>query len=75
VPKRGYLKRLVRAHRLHHAVRTREDCISFGFLYAAPIARLRREFAKRISRSDGRLRSASVKRAGARGSLDESAVP
>jgi beta-carotene 3-hydroxylase len=43
-PRRGYLKRLVRAHRLHHAVRTREACISFGFLYARPIARLRAAF-------------------------------
>jgi beta-carotene 3-hydroxylase len=44
VPRSGYLKRLVQAHRLHHAVRTRDGCISFGFLYAAPIARLREAF-------------------------------
>jgi beta-carotene 3-hydroxylase len=50
VPKRGYLKRLVQAHRLHHAVRTRDSAISFGFLYAAPIERLRREFRTRSVR-------------------------
>jgi beta-carotene 3-hydroxylase len=50
VPKRGYLKRLVQAHRLHHAVRTRDSAISFGFLYAAPIERLRREFRARAVR-------------------------
>jgi beta-carotene 3-hydroxylase len=50
VPKRGYVKRLVQAHRLHHAVRTRESAISFGFLYAAPIERLRREFRARAAR-------------------------
>jgi beta-carotene 3-hydroxylase len=50
VPKRGYLKRLVRAHRLHHAVRTRESAISFGFLYAAPIEQLQREFRARAVR-------------------------
>lgn len=51
VPRRGYLKRLVQAHRLHHAVREREDGVSFGFLYAPPvdrvIARLRAQRARR----------------------------
>jgi beta-carotene 3-hydroxylase len=42
-PKRGYLKRLVQAHRLHHAVRERGGAVSFGFLYAPPVRRLRRE--------------------------------
>ncbi|HEX2546006.1 MAG TPA: sterol desaturase family protein [Ramlibacter sp.] len=32
VPRAGYLRRLVQAHRLHHAVRTREGALSFGFL-------------------------------------------
>jgi beta-carotene 3-hydroxylase len=39
--RRGYLKRLVQAHRLHHAVRSREGAVSFGFLYAPPVERLR----------------------------------
>lgn len=37
-PKRGYLKRLVQAHRMHHASEGREGAVSFGFLYA-PSAR------------------------------------
>lgn len=41
VPKNPYLKRLVQAHRLHHAVEGREGCVSFGFLYAPPVKRLR----------------------------------
>jgi beta-carotene 3-hydroxylase len=41
VPKNSYLKRLVQAHRLHHAVRTREGCVSFGFLYTRPVSELR----------------------------------
>ncbi|KGJ13614.1 beta-carotene hydroxylase [Paracoccus sanguinis] len=45
VPKRGYLRRLYQAHRLHHAVEGRDDCVSFGFVYAPPVddlkARLR----------------------------------
>lgn len=40
VPRRGYLKRLVQAHRLHHSVREREGAVSFGFLYAPRVPRL-----------------------------------
>lgn len=39
-PHSGYLKRLVQAHRLHHAVRSKHGAVSFGFLYAPPVARL-----------------------------------
>jgi beta-carotene 3-hydroxylase len=41
VPRSGYLKRLMQAHRLHHAVHGRERCVSFGFLYAPPVEKLR----------------------------------
>lgn len=41
-PKNRYLKRLVQAHRLHHAVQGRENCVSFGFLYAPPVRALKR---------------------------------
>jgi beta-carotene 3-hydroxylase len=37
----AYLKRLVQAHRLHHAVRSREGSVSFGFLYAPPVRHLK----------------------------------
>ena len=40
-PRHPYLKRLVQAHRLHHAVEGRDGCVSFGFLYAPPVRRLR----------------------------------
>lgn len=43
VPRKGYAKRLYQAHRLHHAVNGREDCVSFGFLWAPSPARLKRE--------------------------------
>ena len=39
-PRSGYLKRLVQAHRLHHSVATRQGAVSFGFLYAPPVAKL-----------------------------------
>ncbi len=41
LPKGRYLKRLVQAHRLHHAVHGKDDCVSFGFLYAEPIETLK----------------------------------
>lgn len=41
IPRQGYLKRLVQAHRLHHAVEGRDGAVSFGFLYAPPVRHLR----------------------------------
>jgi beta-carotene 3-hydroxylase len=45
-PRRGYLKRLVQAHRMHHAVREREGAVSFGFLWAPRLERLRDELRR-----------------------------
>ena len=39
-PRGGYLRRLVQAHRLHHAVRTRDGALSFGFLLVPDPKRL-----------------------------------
>ena len=33
-PKKGYLKRIMKAHYVHHEKRTKEDCEAFGFLWA-----------------------------------------
>lgn len=33
-PKKGYLARVVQAHRLHHAVEGKHGCVSFGFIFA-----------------------------------------
>ena len=30
-----YVKRLIRAHAIHHKLKTKEGCEAFGFLYAA----------------------------------------
>jgi len=39
VPKRGYFKRLLQAHRLHHAVEGKDGTVSHGFLFArSPVA-------------------------------------
>lgn len=40
LPRKGYLKRVYQAHRLHHAVEGRDGCVSFGFVYAEPVDEL-----------------------------------
>lgn len=45
-PRSGYLKRLVQAHRMHHSVRGREGSVSFGFIYAPPVRRLREQLRR-----------------------------
>ena len=45
-PRRGYARRLVQAHRLHHATQGREGGVSFGFVWAAPPARLKAELQR-----------------------------
>lgn len=56
VPRRGYARRLVQAHRLHHATLGKEGGVSFGFLVARDPAALRRELR------DQRLRGIAVLR-------------
>ncbi|HZY17577.1 MAG TPA: sterol desaturase family protein [Ramlibacter sp.] len=54
VPRGGYLRRLVQAHRLHHAVRTREGALSFGFLIVSDPRRLAARLrARRAPRQAG----------------------
>jgi beta-carotene 3-hydroxylase len=43
VPKRGYAKRLVQAHKLHHATIGKEGGVSFGFVFARDPATLKQE--------------------------------
>ncbi|EIZ77342.1 beta-carotene hydroxylase [Novosphingobium sp. Rr 2-17] len=43
VPKRGYAKRLVQAHKLHHATIGKEGGVSFGFVVARDPATLKQE--------------------------------
>ena len=46
VPRSRYFKRIVQAHRLHHAVESREGAVSFGFLWAPPPERLKAKLGK-----------------------------
>ena len=43
VPKSGYTKRLVQAHKLHHATIGKEGGVSFGFVWARDPAKLKAE--------------------------------
>ena len=47
VPRSTYMKRIVQAHRLHHAVETKEGTVSFGFLWAPPPEVLKAELKRR----------------------------
>lgn len=46
VPKRGYAKRLVQAHKLHHATVGKEGGVSFGFVFAGDPAKLKAELKR-----------------------------
>jgi beta-carotene 3-hydroxylase len=46
VPKRGYAKRLVQAHKLHHATVGKEGGVSFGFVIARDPAKLKAELKR-----------------------------
>ncbi len=47
VARSAYMKRIVQAHRLHHAVETRHGAVSFGFIYAPAAAKLKAQLAGR----------------------------
>ena len=47
VPRSSYMKRIVQAHRLHHAVETKHGTVSFGFLVAPRPEALKAELARR----------------------------
>ena len=51
MPKNGYLRRLVHAHRLHHHVTTKDGAVSFGFLYAEKPEKLTEELKELQGRS------------------------
>ena len=47
VPRWGYMKRIVQAHRLHHAIETKHGTVSYGFLVAPRPEALKAELARR----------------------------
>lgn len=50
IPKKGYLKRLYQAHRLHHAVKGKDGCVSFGFIWARSVDDLKSELRENRER-------------------------
>ncbi len=60
VPKSGYAKRLVQAHKLHHATIGKEGGVSFGFVIARDPAALKADLKKQRESGVAILRDAAV---------------
>jgi beta-carotene 3-hydroxylase len=43
LPRSRYMKRIIQAHRLHHAIESKHGTVSFGFLWAPSPAALKRK--------------------------------
>ena len=60
VPKRGYAKRLVQAHKLHHATVGKEGGVSFGFLWARDPAALKSDLRRQREAGTAVVRDLSL---------------
>ena len=60
VPRSGYARRLVQAHRLHHATIGKEGGVSFGFLVARDPVYLKRDLAAQAAQRRTTLREAGA---------------
>ncbi len=67
VPRSTYFKRIVQAHRIHHAVESREGTVSFGFIYAPPVEALKAQLAKREGARIRKPRGTPAESTGLRG--------
>jgi len=56
VPKSGYAKRLVQAHKLHHATMSKEGGVSFGFVLARDPAKLKAKLRRQYETGLAKLR-------------------
>ncbi len=56
VPKSGYAKRLVQAHKLHHATASKQGGVSFGFVWARDPAKLKAELKAQVKSGEASLR-------------------
>ncbi|WP_336987131.1 sterol desaturase family protein [Altererythrobacter aquiaggeris] len=59
VPKSGYAKRLVQAHKLHHATIGKEGGVSFGFVFAGDPAKLKAELKRQRESGEAVVRSSA----------------
>jgi beta-carotene 3-hydroxylase len=56
IPRKGYAKRLVQAHRLHHATVGKEGGVSFGFIFAGDPAKLKANLREQVAANKAQLR-------------------
>ncbi len=56
VPRSGYAKRLVQAHKLHHATASKEGGVSFGFLVARNPSALKADLRRQLAEGRAVLR-------------------
>ena len=59
VAKRGYAKRLVQAHKLHHATIGKEGGVSFGFVLARDPAKLKAELKRQREAGEAVVRESA----------------
>ena len=59
VPKRGYARRLVQAHKLHHATVSREGGVSFGFVFVRDPAALKADLRRQAAAGETKLRESA----------------
>jgi beta-carotene 3-hydroxylase len=62
IPKKGYAKRLVQAHKLHHATIGKEGGVSFGFVIARDPAKLKAELKRQAKDGIAIVRDSSSAR-------------
>ena len=55
-PRKGYARRLVQAHKLHHATHSKEGGVSFGFVLARDPHMLKRELMRQKREGEAKLR-------------------
>jgi beta-carotene 3-hydroxylase len=60
VPRSGYAKRLVQAHKLHHATVGKEGGVSFGFVFARDPAKLKTELKAQREAGIAVVRDAAI---------------
>lgn len=60
VPKRGYAKRLVQAHKLHHATVGKEGGVSFGFVFARDPVKLKADLKRQREAGTAIVRDAAI---------------
>ncbi|MEY4500301.1 MAG: hypothetical protein RIS52_191 [Pseudomonadota bacterium] len=60
VPRSGYAKRLVQAHKLHHATIGKEGGVSFGFVFARDPAQLSTELKAQRAAGEAQVREAAL---------------